>query len=800
MIFVYFFRWLCLGLFIFIGFNNSISYAQNVTPLLEEYIRTQDNTQKATISRKIAQIYQQSKKQILATKYYLQAIDILEKQNIQSKELADLYNDIGDLYMDWGAYTNAIAYLKKSAILRMRTHDVMGRLEGWQKIALAHYNLQNYEEAFYDYTQVAEQQRIIKDQKKNLPNTYNKLAILAEYNQQTQKAITLCDEGLKIAKEQNNLQEQIHFFNNLGYLYRKQNNTFLSLSYFEQAISANKELLKQKNTPAQEATIAQNIGTILTNIRRYNEAHNYYTTSRKLRETNNNQPMVVESMNCIALNYFLEGELDKCKNVLDKAILLGKEVKANKQLMDSYEILSQLHLKENNLKEYRPANDNYNRYKNILQDEIGAKKNALNNKKSEIDKIENNAKLEFRETENQDLLAINLKKEKEIAEVNLQKAEKERELALSETKLRIAQAEKAQKDKLIAEATARSARQEKELAQAARETAEANLAKSEAEEAQAKAQAKEAKQAQILAQTQTLQATKDKERLEIEQKRQIQVYFLTALAIFFALIMGFILFFFYRNRRKNELLKKQNHELNELNEELNQSKEEIAAQRDTVERERQKSDNLLLNILPISTARELKEKGTATPQSYQMVSVLFTDFKGFTNIASKMTPQEVIKELDKCFLAFDEIIEKYNLEKIKTIGDAYMCAGGLPIPNTTNPIDAVRAGLEIQEFMQKFIAEKQAQGKESWEIRLGIHTGEVIAGVVGKKKFAYDIWGDAVNIASRMESSGEVGKVNISEHTYELVKDVFECEYRGKIYAKNKGDVDMYFVTGEKNK
>ncbi|NJL13420.1 MAG: hypothetical protein HC913_10720 [Microscillaceae bacterium] len=234
----------------------------------------------------------------------------------------------------------------------------------------------------------------------------------------------------------------------------------------------------------------------------------------------------------------------------------------------------------------------------------------------------------------------------------------------------------------------------------------------------------------------------------------------------------------------------------ELNEEINQQKEEIEAQRDVIEREKVKSDELLLNILPFEVAVELKERGEATPRHYELVTVLFTDFKGFTNISAKLSPEEVIYELDRCFQAFDEIITRHNLEKIKTIGDAYMCAGGIPIPNTTNPVDAVQAGLEIQSFMQALKAEKEAQGKESWEIRCGIHSGPLVAGVVGKKKFAYDIWGDTVNTSSRMESSGIVGQVNISGTTYELIKDFFICTHRGKIPAKNKGDVDMYLVEG----
>ncbi|MDH5657341.1 MAG: GAF domain-containing protein, partial [Spirochaetia bacterium] len=182
-----------------------------------------------------------------------------------------------------------------------------------------------------------------------------------------------------------------------------------------------------------------------------------------------------------------------------------------------------------------------------------------------------------------------------------------------------------------------------------------------------------------------------------------------------------------------------------------------------LEQSRKKSDELLLNILPEQIADELKEKGRAAPRRYDRVSVLFTDFKGFTGVAEKMDPEMLIGELDSCFYNFDILVERFNLEKIKTIGDSYMCAGGIPEPNNSNPVEICLAALGIQSFMHEMSDKKKAEGKSFWEIRIGVHTGPVIAGVVGKKKFAYDIWGDAVNIASRMESSGEPGKVNISE-------------------------------------
>lgn len=237
-------------------------------------------------------------------------------------------------------------------------------------------------------------------------------------------------------------------------------------------------------------------------------------------------------------------------------------------------------------------------------------------------------------------------------------------------------------------------------------------------------------------------------------------------------------------------------QLAEQNQEILAQKEEIDAQKHVIEKEKDKAENLLLNILPRETANELKEKGSATPRHYNSVSVIFTDFKGFTHIAEKMSPEELLEELNKCFYRFDEICDEYGVEKIKTIGDAYMCAAGIPTANDTNPVDAVKAGLAMQEFMHQWKEEKIAQGEPYFELRLGVHTGPLVAGVVGKNKFAYDIWGDAVNLAARMESSGEVGKVNISGDTYELVKEHFDCTYRGKIEAKNKGEVDMYFVNG----
>lgn len=215
-----------------------------------------------------------------------------------------------------------------------------------------------------------------------------------------------------------------------------------------------------------------------------------------------------------------------------------------------------------------------------------------------------------------------------------------------------------------------------------------------------------------------------------------------------------------------------------------------------LEEEKDKSDALLMNILPGSCVDELKEKGYVQPREFKNCSILFTDFKGFTYTASVLPADSLVNELNEIFKGFDDIVSKYGLEKMKTIGDSYMAAGGLPKETRDHALITVYAALEMQDFIRK----RGETAPIKWEMRVGVHSGSVIAGVVGTKKFVYDIWGDTVNLASRMESSGEPGRVNVSAYTYMLIRDHFDCEYRGKMDAKGKGKVDMYFVKGLKGK
>lgn len=264
--------------------------------------------------------------------------------------------------------------------------------------------------------------------------------------------------------------------------------------------------------------------------------------------------------------------------------------------------------------------------------------------------------------------------------------------------------------------------------------------------------------------------TKDKDLQIVQTKRQKFAKNAFMIGLFLAFTIAVLIFRSYRVKVKTHTL---------------------------VDKQKNEIEHLLLNVLPKEVAKELQLTGRATPKHYQSVSVMFTDFRGFTLLTDHMSPDELVAELDACFIAFDAIIGKHNLEKIKTIGDSYMCAGGIPVEDNLHVLKIVKAGLEIQQYIATNNVRRVENGLEPWYLRIGIHVGPVVAGVVGKMKYAYDIWGSTVNIASRMESNGEPGKVNISSATYELIKDYYECSYRGKISAKNIGEIDMYFIERE---
>ncbi len=259
---------------------------------------------------------------------------------------------------------------------------------------------------------------------------------------------------------------------------------------------------------------------------------------------------------------------------------------------------------------------------------------------------------------------------------------------------------------------------------------------------------------------------------ELQLKSSRQKLF-TALSVLGLMIASFLAWLFYSAKKTNRQLELKNEE---------------------IEREKERSEELLLNILPKFIAQELKDHQKVKTRMIDSCTVLFTDFINFSDISTKLSPQELIGALDECFRAFDNIISDNNIEKIKTIGDSYMCAGGVPRANDTHAVDAVNAAFEMVAFLDQWNAERELEGKVRFDARIGIHSGPIIAGVVGVKKFAYDIWGDTVNVAARLEGKSSAQKINISSSTFHLIKDHYQCSKRGSISVKNMKDLEMYYV------
>ncbi|MEM0993797.1 MAG: adenylate/guanylate cyclase domain-containing protein [Bacteroidota bacterium] len=323
--------------------------------------------------------------------------------------------------------------------------------------------------------------------------------------------------------------------------------------------------------------------------------------------------------------------------------------------------------------------------------------------------------------------------------------------------------------------------QEKEAAEEAKEAVEEQVNKQKlAVERMSKKQLETQLVAEMRAhKLDSIEAIRKYEIVELQnaQLRLNQSFYIVGVIVLLFLLAGVLARMFYVRYRNKQTA-------NEL----------LAEKNRTIAEERERSDELLLNILPANIANELKETGKAKARKYSDVTVMFTDFRNFTRMSEVLTPEQLVRELDECFKAFDDIISQYSdVEKIKTIGDAYMCASGFS-DRKTLPVNIVKAALQFQSYLEDVKLEKRRKGLPYFEARIGLHTGPVVAGVVGSRKFAYDIWGDTVNTAARMEQKCEVGQVNISQGTYQNIKYQFDCQYRGRIEAKNKGMIEMYYV------
>lgn len=716
-----------------------------------------------------------------ALEYFDKAVKIFETLG-NRKQIAGVFHNIGIVYKNQSNYRKALEYLQQALSINEEYGNKNWKASNLNSIAGIYIEQGDYFKGIEYYTKSLKINEEIGD-KASISNNINNIGTTYFYQANYPKALEYFFRSLKMNEESGAKQQIASSLNNIGNVYSEQSEYTKALEYYTKAIKINEEI-GNKNWKAINLNA---IGTIYSKQANYAQALDYLLKSYKINEELGRKGGMSTTLNNIGNVYLQQADYPKALEYLFKALKISKETgdkneigvnwggigntylsiaKDNKAIVLNEFFLGNKHTCLEQAKFYidsaiviqKETGDLLNLYKNYkklseIQTLLGNAESGLENYKyytffkDSIFNIEKDKKLtqtalQYEFTKKED----SLKLVSEKRELGLQKEMELKALSYQYEKKRAAAKTEEEKQKLLFEEKLKQQEIESNYTQ--------KMAAAEAIEKQKELE----REKKELARNQKEELAKAEQEKKDIRQRNIRNFILVGLfcALAFLLVV-------YRQRNR-------------------------------IAKEKQRSEELLLNILPAETAEELKATGVAQAKDFAEVTVLFTDFKNFTNMSERLSAQELVSEINYYYSAFDNIISKYNIEKIKTIGDAYMCAGGLPTANKTHAEDTVNAALEIRDFILAEKEKRQTQGKNFIEIRIGCNTGPVIAGIVGIKKFAYDIWGDTVNTASRMESSGEVGKVNISGSTYKLVKGKFTCTYRGKIEAKNKGEVDMYFV------
>lgn len=513
----------------------------------------------------------------------------------------------------------------------------------------------------------------------------------------------------------------------------------------------------QESTNAQEKiTLNQQLANayLATDVEK---ALNYAKAASRESISSNNKVQAAASNYLIATIAERKRDENNFKLYMRNAINFSKEANDLDMLIRSTDKLSAYYAKKREYDDaFRYTRDAFN-FVNSKGYNMSDLENKYNSQRSSLEREKRNLETQINQMQGRlaDLSAernqLSTEKEK-LAESNEKLAE---ENILKEEKITRKEEEVQTISKAKVEAEDAAKAKEAEVKQLSREKLEQELVLKEKEAILAEAELESVRhKSEVAAQTKLIQ--------------------LSGLAVIFLLLLSILLFGRFKAKQRSE--------------------KTLAEKNKIIEQEKLRNEELLLNILPKNIAEELKTSGKAKARRFDQVTVLFSDFVNFTKIAEQLTPEELVEELDKCFKAFDHIIKQYpDIEKIKTIGDAYMCASGLS-ERKGLPNNLIQAALDMQSYLDEYKALRIKQGKPYFEARIGLHTGPVVAGVVGDVKFAYDIWGDTVNLASRIESNSEAGQVNVSQDTYNLIRYRYECNYRGKMPAKNKGELDMYYV------
>lgn len=742
--------------------------------------------------RLLARIAEKQGKPEIVLAYKLDALDY----NLKIGDSESIYKscqELAVLYRTQEIYSKAIQYYNQ-ALSVIDVNNESGTKKHLQELLAETHHLNLRHDSARVYYQYLVDDAISNQQSDSQLFYQQKIADTWAAENKYLQSIAIYEKILQLSELKNDTKNIVTAHNNIGIAYTKNGDYELALKSLKKA-----EEICGENELVNLSILFSNMGIAHHNLGHKSKAVFYLLKAIKYASNSENQYQLNHTLSKIYLDN------KDLYNASFQNNIVHENTKNKKLLSQSYKTGASI---EKGLYDFEGALDYYQKHLELEQ-QFSLENNLENERlleiKTKLERSEKETRLEMAAQEieenkiraEKDRLTLeNDKIQLENDKIRLEKETRDKEIAL------LSQEQKAKEAQILAQ---EAKLKTKELES---ETQRQQLALTE-QQLQTEMNARELEEAQRQQELQQLElkASQDRETLKqkeleaskmeqeaqaklLEQEQTLSKVIRTGAFITGAvslLIIGLVLWFLRLSKRKNNKLARQNNE-------IEQQRAELEKSRDLIVLEQEKSERLLLNILPEAIAQELKEKGFATPKEYELVTVLFTDFGGFTKVSAQMNPDDLIEELNTCFVAFDNIIEKYGIQPIKTIGDSYMCAGGVPLKNSINPSQMIRAALEINQFMSQRLAEKQAQNIPYWDTRIGLHSGPVIAGVVGKKKFAYDIWGDAVNTASRMESSAEPNTVNISQATYEMVKNDFKCTYRGEFQVKNKGIMKMYQV------
>jgi class 3 adenylate cyclase/tetratricopeptide (TPR) repeat protein len=695
-----------------------------------------------------------------ALQHYLEAESKLQPG---SPLLPAVNRALGDIFFREKLFRHAFRYY--SEVLKNAPKD-FATMEKMADAAL--YDMK------FDTAEIYYKQLIIKFKEEGnnprLVQIYQKLANAYDQRSDSGKSIYYYTAIENIIETYGTPQEKSLLYNNLGRQYVRDRDYPKALEYFRKA-----ELQCVYIPCDYPEVMYANLGVAYHNTGNTRRGIEYLLKARDILFARQDWAALASLEHLVAGVYFSNNDFYNALTHNELAIKYARQTKQRQALADAYETAAEIN---HQLYDFEKAYDYYRRYLTELDTirlEEQTRQQRIDQQRSLLAAAEGQIKY---------LIA-----RQNLKEIELQQSlyEQERLKLLNENLALEAQREKdvvslLQKEKEVDEAKLRQ-----KTLEALRAQQELRLSAQRLDAERQNALIADLRRQEAIDHANHL-ADSTQRVQEMERARREQEYQQQKQADFrqFAYSIGFMLLVILAILAASWLYSRRS------NRRLNEQNQQIQAKNKEIEAERSKSDQLLLNILPDEVARELKTSGYATPRHYESATVLFTDFVNFTRLSAQLSPDELIDELDECFLAFDEICERHGLEKIKTIGDAYMCAGGLPVENDTHPQDAVRAALEMLDWLDR--RNREDTRAIFHQMRIGIHTGAVVAGVIGKNKFAYDIWGDAVNLAARLEEHGEPGRINISKATAEAVKPYFKISFRGKKEVYNKGLVEMYFV------